>query len=128
MTVKPGTIEVLAGLAAILVGVGVWVLVEIATGVEAWDHRGYWTVGYPAMILVSGILGFSSPRRFWLWGLLIIGAQALWSFGDRFGQATLLPFTLLLLGVMVLPCIVAAYFGAKLRLRRSKSNSGQTIN
>lgn len=100
-----------AGL-SILVGVGVWEAIVRITGVEAWDHSVYWWLGYPLMLVVAAVLGFIFPQGYWRWGVLIIGAQLIWSFIFTMGQAILLPFTLIIFFVLGVPCVLASYLGA----------------
>ena len=42
---------------------------------EAWDSPQFWTIGLPAVLLVSAVLGFLARRRDWLWTFAIVPAQ-----------------------------------------------------
>jgi len=85
---------------------------------EAWDSPLYWKLGYPLSLLLAGALGFACPVRPWRWGLAVLLVQpvvmALTS-GSGFG---LLPLGLFLFGVLALPAVAVAGFGARLRVRQ----------
>ena len=69
---------------------------------EAWDAAAYWTMAYPAGIVVSAVLGYLATDRAWRWGLVLMLAQAvtLAVLARDFG---LLPLGLVLFGVLALP-------------------------
>jgi len=86
---------------------------------EAWDSSFYWTVAYPAGIVVAGVVGGFATARPWRWGLTMMLAQAItlavtsMSFG-------LLPLGLILFAILAVPPMLGALIGAALgaRLRR----------
>jgi peptidoglycan/LPS O-acetylase OafA/YrhL len=98
-------------------GAALWILTAVVSGRgEAWDSSLYWTVAYPAAIVVAGILGYRSPKRAWRWGLTVMLVQAvvLAVTSASFG---LLPLGLILFGVLALPAIGSAALCARLRAR-----------
>jgi len=42
---------------------------------EAWDSPQFWTIGFPAALLVSAVLGFFARGNDWLWTFAIVPAQ-----------------------------------------------------
>ncbi len=95
--------------AAIGGGVVLWLLTAVITGRgEAWDSAGYWTVSYPAAILLAGALGYWAPTRAWHWGLAVMLAITAADF-------TMLPLGLILFAILSLPAVGLAVLGAKIR-------------
>ncbi|SQF99122.1 Uncharacterised protein [Paucimonas lemoignei] len=58
------------------VSLGFWTAVSMIAGVaEPWDAAGYWTIFYPAALVLSAVLALL-PRRFqWAVGAVVIFAQ-----------------------------------------------------
>lgn len=103
---------VIAGVAGVLL----WTGTTLLTGRrEAWDAAAYWTMAYPAGIVVSAVLGYLATDRAWRWGLVLMLAQAVTLAGlaRDFG---LLPLGLVLFGVIALPPMLAATLAARRRL------------
>jgi hypothetical protein len=108
---------------SILVGAGGWVyLAASTTGREGWDNPFYFTVFFPILALLSGVLGFFFQSRPWRWGLVMFWTQALMAFIEK-PMAPLLPIGLILFGILSLPCVVTAYCGAFLRSITKKLHS-----
>ena len=100
---------------AIAAGVSVEILVSLASGRrEAWDSSAYWVAGYPALILVSALLGWLWPGGAWRLGFLAAIAQVL-TMMRRTGDASLWPLGLLLGAALGVPCALAADAGRRLR-------------
>ena len=99
--------------AAFLASTILWSLATIAAGGrEVWDVGLYWTVAYPAALLIGGGLAALYPERPWRWPLVVMLAQApvMIAFGSGF---SLLPLGLALLAILSLPGMaIAAVIGA----------------
>ena len=83
---------------------------------EPWDAASYWTIAYPAAILLSAGLGALYPARPWRWAVTIIFSQLLVMVAGG-SDFSLLPLGLALLAVLSLPAIAAAFSAAWLRER-----------
>ena len=97
-----------------------WLATSFASGrIEAWDSRLYWTISYPASILLSGLLGYWFPRQAWRWGVTVMFAQLVVMLlrGSGF---SLLPLGLMLFAVLVLPAVGLAELLARMRPRNSR--------
>ena len=105
------TIYLIAG----LLGAAIWQTTAIVSGRrEAWDSTLYWTLAYPACLVIVGVLGYIAPARPWRWALVLMLAQAvtLAVFASSFG---LLPLGMILFGVLAIPPAIVASMGAALR-------------
>ena len=100
-----------------VISIGSWIAIGKITDVEAWDHRYYWMFGYPLLIVTSFVTAYIDSRRPWLWGILPILAQAVFVLYAITSQAVVLPLTITLYVVLVVPCVVAAYIGIRLKRR-----------
>lgn len=99
-------------LAALLLGVGVWVGVSLISGrTEAWDSELYMTVGMPVLCAGAMLLGFFEQMRCWRWGVLPFAGQFVWMTLTQ-GPGNLLPLGIVVFGMFSLPAIVAARLGA----------------
>lgn len=100
---------------AIAAGAAIWLFVSLVTGRrEAWDAGIYWSVFYPLAIAVCGFLGHRFPERPWRWALALFFAQCL-AMALRNGEiGNLFPLGLIMFGVLSLPAVAAAKFGARL--------------
>jgi hypothetical protein len=74
-------------------------------------------MAYPMAILLSGALGYAFPERPWRWAVVIIYSQLLVMILRGAGVG-LLPLGVVLLGVLSVPAVAAASFGARMRQRR----------
>lgn len=99
-------------------GAVLWLAATIASGQrEAWDSSLYWTMAYPAGVVIAGVLGFLCPDRAWRAALALMLAQAvvLAFMAASFG---LLPLGLVLFAVLALPPMGVAILAARLRMHR----------
>jgi peptidoglycan/LPS O-acetylase OafA/YrhL len=105
---------------AVIAGAALWFAAAAAAGQrEAWDAPAYWSVVYPAALLVSAALGYGWPERPWRWPLALFAAQFV-AMCVRNGElGNLWPLGLALFAVLALPGVLAARFGARLA-RRSR--------
>ncbi len=104
-----------------LSGVVLWAGTTLLTGRrEAWDAAAYWTMAYPAGIVMSAVLGYLATDRAWRWGLVLMLAQAV-ALALLARDFSLLPLGLVLFGVLALPPMFAATVGARRRLSRDRS-------
>jgi len=102
-----------AGVIAAAAGVLLWTGTTMLTGRrEAWDAALYWALAYPAGIVVSAILGFLATERPWRWGAAVMLAQAV-ALAVLARDFSLLPLGLILFGVLAVPPMLAARFGAR---------------
>jgi hypothetical protein len=99
-------------LLAAVCGAVIWMLIAQASGRrEAWDSGLYFSVGIPAVCLVSMACAFFEPNRSWRWGILPIVGQFIWMLLSQ-GPGNLLPLGVIVFGVLSVPSIIAARIGA----------------
>lgn len=102
-----------AMVAACVAGVLLWAGTAVLAGRrEAWDAAVYWTVAYPAGIVISGVLGYVATERPWRWGAALMLAQAV-TLAVMARNFSLLPLGLVLFGVLAIPPMLAARIGAR---------------
>jgi hypothetical protein len=93
-------------------GAAIWILITLASGRnEAWDSGLYFSVGIPAVCLVSMAFAFFEPKRSWRWGVLPMVGQFVWMLISP-GPGNLLPLGVIVFGVLSVPPIIAARIGA----------------
>jgi hypothetical protein len=93
-------------------GAAIWILISVASGRrEAWDSGLYFSVGIPAVCLVSMALAFFEPNHSWRWGVLPLVGQFVWMVLSQ-GPGNLLPLGVIVFGVLSVPPIIAAWIGA----------------
>jgi hypothetical protein len=98
-------------------GAAVWIIVAQVSGRrEAWDSGLYFSVGMPAVCLVSLAFAFFAPERSWRWGVLPFAGQFVWMLLSE-GPGNLLPLGVIVFAVLSLPAVVAARIGAYLSTR-----------
>lgn len=108
-------------LVAVLCGAAIWIFVALASGrEEAWDSGLYFSVGIPAVCLVSMALAFFEPERFWRWGVLPVVGQFVWMLFSQ-GPGNLLPLGIVVFGVLSVPPIIAARIGASIATKMCKT-------
>ena len=104
-------------LIAIVSGAAIWIFVALATGRnEAWDSGLYFSVGIPAVCVVSMALAFFEPEGSWRWGILPLVGQFLWMLFSN-GPGNLLPLGIVVFAVLSVPSIIAARIGASIARR-----------
>jgi hypothetical protein len=97
---------------SVATGMVLWFAAMASSGKrEPWDDPTYWSVVYPAAIIVSGLLGFFFSKRSWRWPLALFCGQFL-AMTIRAGElGNLWPLGLLLFLVMSMPGIAIAKLG-----------------
>lgn len=92
-------------------GAVIWMHIAAASGRrEAWDSGLYFSVGIPAVCLVSMAFGFVAPDRSWRWGVLPLVGQFVWMLLSQ-GPGNLLPLGMVVFGVLSVPSIMTARLG-----------------
>lgn len=104
--------------AAILAWVVPWATLG---GMEAWDHRSYFTVSLPLMMLVAGAVGYLAKSHPWRWPLVMLIAQAITALILNGGPGNLFPIGVIAFAVLSVPIAIAAWAGAWFSTR-GKSN------
>jgi hypothetical protein len=108
-------------LVAAVCGAAIWILIAQASGRrEAWDSGWYFSVGIPAVCLVSMALAFFEPDRSWRWGVLPLVGQFLWMVLSQ-GPGNLLPLGVIVFAVLSVPSIIAAWIGALIATKTAKT-------
>ncbi len=108
-------------LLAVLAGAGIWIAIAAAYGRrEAWDATAYFSVGIPAVCLVSMVLAFRRPRRAWRWGVLPMAGQFAWMLLTQ-GPGNLLPLGIAMFAVLSIPSVIAARIGAFVATRWARA-------
>ncbi len=102
---------------AFIAGTMIWVATSVAAaGREPWDTDLYWSIAYPAALLISGGLALLYPVRAWRWCPTLMLAQipVMIATGSGFN---LLPLGLVLIALLSLPAMLVASLAGWLRLR-----------
>jgi hypothetical protein len=111
-------------LAAALGGAAVWIAITAATGRrEAWDSEWYFTLGIPAVCLLSLVLGYIEPHRPWRWGILPLAGQFAWMLVTN-GPGNLLPLGVIMFGILSIPSIITAWVGSVIGRRIRLEGAG----
>jgi hypothetical protein len=111
-------------LVALIGGAAVWILISAATGRrEAWDSDLYFTLGMPAVCLLSLVLGLVEPSRPWRWGVLPLAGQFAWLLLAN-GPGSLWVLGVIMFGVLSIPSIFTAWIGAALSRRIAADKAG----
>ena len=109
-------------LVAAACGAAIWIFVALASGrKEAWDSGLYFSVGIPAVCLVSTAFAFFEPNRSWRWGVLPLVGQFVWMLFSP-GPGNLLPLGVIAFAVLSVPPIVTARIGASIATRWARRN------
>jgi hypothetical protein len=99
-------------LAAAGCGAAIWIVIAAVSGRnEAWDSNLYFSVGIPAVCLVSMLFAFFEPDRSWRWGILPMVGQFVWMLVSP-GPGNLLPLGVIVFAVLSVPPIIAARIAA----------------
>lgn len=105
-------------LMAALCGAAIWIAISLVSGrAEAWDSGLYFSVGIPAMCLVSLAFALLEPARWWRWGVLPLFDQFVWMLLSQ-GFGDLLPLGIIAFAVLLIPSLFAAWIGAFIARRR----------
>lgn len=109
--------------AAGVCGAVVWIVIAAVSGRnEAWDSGLYFSVGVPAVCLLSMALGYFEPARSWRWGAIPLLGQFLWMLVSQ-GPGNLLPLGVVVFAVLSIPSIATARLGAWVRTRQSAGSA-----
>jgi hypothetical protein len=115
----------LAGIVAIvLVRRGTACTVDVCTTASLEAFRvWYWLAAIPALCIVSAALGYLSPSKAWIWGLVPLAAQWVWDVpGSSVGTGNMGPFAHLVVLAMyalsAIPTIIAAEIAAHVSNRK----------
>ncbi len=98
-----------------------FVAAEVSGRREAWDSGMYWTLFYPLSIAACGVLGYLFPVRPWRWALAFFLGQCCAMLLRNGELGNLFPLGLALFGILSLPGVAVATFGAKLKGRPPES-------
>lgn len=112
-------VRIVRMLAVSLVGLAYWASVSALTGEkEPWDASEYWTVAYPASLVLAALAGSLLRANAWLWGALITLAQLpvmivnngwgplLWTVGFGF------------LFLLTIPAMAVSWLASRVRIGR----------
>jgi hypothetical protein len=104
-------------LAAAGCGAAVWIIVAQVSGRrEAWDSGLYFSIGMPAICLMSLAFALFAPKRSWRWGVSPLVGQFVWMLISE-GPGNLLPLGMIVFAVLSVPSVIAARIGAYLSTR-----------
>ena len=107
-------------LAAAVGGAAVWAVIALASGrAEAWDSGLYFSLGMPAVCLMSMAFGYFEPSRSWRWGIAPFVGQFVWMLLSQ-GPGNLLPLGMAVFAVLCLPAVLFARIGASIAIRRGR--------
>lgn len=93
----------------VVLGICFWLLVCAVAGVrEPWDAAHYWTLVYPASILIGGLAGLALGKKGWLAGVALTLAQlpVILAFT---GVNTMSLLALLLLCLLAVPAALVSF-------------------
>jgi hypothetical protein len=112
--------DVLNRQATIAISIAMGVVLELGVHAlsgrqEAWDSAQYWTVGIPAVLLLSLVVGALSQRGSWRWTALVVPAQVLTMMLRSGELGGLWPVAVVLSTVLSLPFVLAAFVGSRFR-------------
>ena len=109
--------------AAAIGGAAVWIAITATTGRrEAWDSDVYFTLGIPAVCLLSLVLGFIEPTRPWRWGVIPQLGQLACMLVMQ-GVGSMLPMGVIMLGILSIPSVITAWIGALARRSARRAES-----
>jgi hypothetical protein len=108
-------------LVAVGCGAAIWILIALASGrTEAWDSGLYFSVGIPAVCLLSMALALLAPHRSWRWGVSPMVGQFVWMLLSQ-GPGNLLPLGVIVFAVLSVPPIITARIGAFIATRTGRN-------
>lgn len=103
---------------AAVAGMVLWISASFISGKkEAWDASVYWTVAYPAAIVLSALLGLLYPKWAWRWPLALFVFQFVGMVVRSGELGNLWPLGLLLFIALSVPGILVALGAAWFRSR-----------
>jgi hypothetical protein len=104
-------------LLAVAGGAAIWIVIAQVSGrKEAWDSGLYFSVGIPAVCALAFVLALFQPTRIWRWGILPMAGQLVAMLLTA-GGGNLLPLGVILMGVLSVPAILAAWVATLLTAR-----------
>lgn len=116
-------------LIAIIIGICFWTIISVLTGeIEAWDSPLYFNIGFPIFLFLNFLLGIIKPKNPWRWGLLSTLAQIIPLGIMATGTANMWPLGLILMCILSIPAIIAAYIGSLLSLKLFKYGKATSNN
>jgi hypothetical protein len=83
---------------------------------EAWDAPLYFTLVFPLIAAMAGVIAFIEPRMAWRWAAIPFGAQALVAI-VKDPTANLMPLGLIVFAILGGLCAIPASLIAWLRRR-----------
>lgn len=104
-----------------LAGLTIWVLFSLySQGSEVWDSTVYWTLGVPAVLVASAVLGYVWGDRPWRWSCTVVATQCIPIFlpGLWQGFAPLLPVGICFAVGLCILAAPFAYAGSAARMLR----------
>jgi len=111
-------------LVSVAAGLAIWWGVVVLVGdADPMQHKEYFLIGYPLLLVVSGVLGWRYDTKAWHSGIWMFGAQFLIGLFTIKSDMNLWPIGLVVFAVLMVPCCGTALLGAYLQKRiRIKSN------
>ncbi len=105
------------------VSLGFWIAVSMITGTrEPWDAAGFWTIIYPAGLVLSAVLGLIPTRLQWAVGAVVMFAQVpvVMLASEASG---LLAAGIVYAAILSIPAIILSWFSGRARRRLSSHGS-----
>lgn len=92
-----------------------WTVVSAIAGVaEPWDLASYWTIIYPAGLVLSLIMGAVLKKFQWSAGAIVMFAQILPILASS-GASAMLGAGIIYSAILSIPAMALSWFGGKLR-------------
>ena len=102
---------------AVIGGAVLWLATSIVSGRrEAWDSPWYFTLAYPAAMVLAGVLAYRHPDRPWRFALAMMWIQPVVMVFTSGSDLSLLPLGLVMFGLLALPPIAVATMVGRRRL------------
>lgn len=113
MTLK----EWMVGTAALVAGIAVTETAITSVAPYEVDWPWFHTIGFGAICLAAGVMGFIEPRHAWRWGILPIAAIPAWIAFRSGTLGPMWPLFLMAFMSLAIPPMIAGWIGAWLRRR-----------